>query len=267
MRILVCFFKILKKKRGYIFMYLGIFFSIAIAMSLQGGNSEKSYENQKISFCVFDEDRSEISRGLTDFLKKENEWVEVEDEEEVIQEKMYNRSLTCVVRIPKAFGETMGEGEKQITVKTIPGTMYGTIMEQSIQGFVSLLRRVSYRWNECLRGLAEDDAVGGKGTGSGDDISKRRDDTRCGILFICLCSLPFSGNFYQYADTNFDDFPKKGNFGKDGMFLVSENENIPGTVCFIYRFRFGAHSTAFNRYICHEERTLVYRKRGIVYRQ
>ena len=140
MRILVCFFKILKKKRGYIFMYLGIFFSIAIAMSLQGGNSEKSYENQKISFCVFDEDRSEISRGLTDFLKKENEWVEVEDEEEVIQEKMYNRSLTCVVRIPKAFGETMGEGEKQITVKTIPGTMYGTIMEQSIQGFVSLLR-------------------------------------------------------------------------------------------------------------------------------
>ena len=140
MRILVCFFKILKKKRGYIFMYLGIFFSIAIAMSLQGGNSEKSYENQKISFCVFDEDRSEISRGLTDFLKKENEWVEVEDEEEVIQEKMYNRSLTCVVRIPKAFGKTMAEGEKQITVKTIPGTMYGTIMEQSIQGFVSLLR-------------------------------------------------------------------------------------------------------------------------------
>lgn len=63
MRILVCFFKILKKKRGYIFMYLGIFFSIAIAMSLQGGNSEKSYENQKISFCVFDEDRSEISQG------------------------------------------------------------------------------------------------------------------------------------------------------------------------------------------------------------
>lgn len=51
------------------------------------------------------------------------------------------------------------------------------------------------------------------------------------------------------------------------MFLVSENENIPGTVCFIYRFRFGAHSTAFNRCICHEERTLVYRKRWIVYRQ
>ncbi len=266
MRILVCFFKILKKKRGYIFMYLGIFFSIAIAMSLQGGNSEKSYENQKISFCVFDEDRSEISRGLTDFLKKENEWVEVEDEEEVIQEKMYNRSLTCVVRIPKAFGETMGERETDYG-KDHSGynvwNNYGT----KHPGICFPAARVSYRWNECLGGLAEDDAVGGKGTGSGDDISKRRDDTRCGILFICLCSLPFSGNFYQYADTNFDDFPKKGNFGKDGMFLVSENENIPGTVCFIYRFRFGAHSTAFNRCICHEERTLVYRKRWIVYRQ
>ena len=142
MRILVCFFKILKKKRGYIMMYLGIFFSIAIAMSLQGGNSEKNYENQKIAFCVFDEDQSEISKGLTDYLKKGNEWVDVEDDEEVIQEKMYNRSLTCVIRIPKAFGETMGEGneQEQITVKTIPGTMYGTIMEQSIQGFVSLLR-------------------------------------------------------------------------------------------------------------------------------
>lgn len=140
MRILACFFKILKKKRGYIMMYLAIFFSIAIAMSLQGGNSEKNYENQKIAFCVFDEDQSEISKGLTDYLKKGNEWVEVEDEEEVIQEKMYNRNLTCVVRIPKAFGETMGEGKEQITVRTIPGTMYGTIMEQSIQGFVSLLR-------------------------------------------------------------------------------------------------------------------------------
>ena len=39
MRILVCFFKILKKKRGYIFMYLGIFFSIAIAMFSDFHNS------------------------------------------------------------------------------------------------------------------------------------------------------------------------------------------------------------------------------------
>lgn len=121
-------------------MYLGIFFSIAIAMSLQGKNSEKTYENQKISFCVFDKDQSEISKGLTDYLKKENEWVEVKDEEETIQEKMYNRNLTCVVRIPEAFGKNLEHETKQITVKTIPGTMYGTIMEQSIQGFVSLLQ-------------------------------------------------------------------------------------------------------------------------------
>ena len=82
-----------------------------------------------------------IPSNTTDFLKKENEWVEVEDEEEVIQEKMYNRSLTCVVRIPKAFGETMGEGEKQITVKTIPGTMYGT----KHPGICFPAARLSYR--------------------------------------------------------------------------------------------------------------------------
>ena len=58
-----------------------------------------------------------------------------------------------------------------------------------------------------------------------------------------------------------------GNVKGQDIKKISENENIPGTVCFIYHCRFGAHSNAFNCCICHEERTLVYCKRWIVYRQ
>ena len=88
MRVFRCFFQILKRKKGYIFMYLGIFFSISLAMSMQGKESEKSFEKEKISFCLFDEDHSEISEGLAAFLKSENNWVEVADDEELIPESI-----------------------------------------------------------------------------------------------------------------------------------------------------------------------------------
>lgn len=141
MRVFRCFFQILKRKKGYIFMYMGIFFSISLAISMQGKESEKNFEKEKISLCLFDEDHSEISEGLAAFLKSENNWVEVADDEELIQEKLYQRNITCVVRIPKGFGEKIVKGEEDhIRVKTIPGTMYGEIMEQSIHGFLSLLQ-------------------------------------------------------------------------------------------------------------------------------
>ena len=134
-------------------MYLGIFFSISLAMSMQGKESEKSFEKEKISFCLFDEDHSEISEGLATFLKSENKWVEVADDEELIQEKLYQRNITCVVRIPKGFGER----EKKTTFgsKRYPAPCMAKLWNKVFmdfcpcsKGILQLMNQKSRRWKK-----------------------------------------------------------------------------------------------------------------------
>lgn len=142
MQVYKCFFRILKTQMGQIIMYLVIFLSISLIVSLQGAeNKGNEFEASEFSFSVFDEDDSSVSRKLTAYLAKENELVEIRDEKSAIQDELYNRSTHCVLRIPKGFAESLkGTEVKEISMTSIPGTFYGEIFEGKINGYVTVLR-------------------------------------------------------------------------------------------------------------------------------
>lgn len=132
------FFRILNKQKMQVLMYLGIFFGIAVIMSSQGEETQTGmFQAQSQKFAVFDEDDSELSRGMTEYLAEGNERVELEDEAETIQDELYNRNIHCVIRIPKGYGESVVNGDvRKPQITTIPGTL-------SEQFFINKVNRYS----------------------------------------------------------------------------------------------------------------------------
>lgn len=143
MQVFKVFFQILFKQKGQIFMYLGIFFGIALLTSSQGQDTENmSFEPSSYQFAVFDEDQSVVSKGLIHYLEKDNERVEIKDSKESIQDELYNRNIYCVLRIPKRFGESLRDGGKiqKIDISSVPGTIYKQTFESLASQYITILR-------------------------------------------------------------------------------------------------------------------------------
>lgn len=136
------FFRILNKQKMRVIMYLGIFLALAFIISSQGEEAQSGmFQAQSQKLAVFDEDGSELSRGVIQYLAEGNEIVELEDEAETIQDELYNRNVTCVIRIPGGYGESLLGGDlvkPQIT--TIPGTVYEQFFISMVSRYGSVAR-------------------------------------------------------------------------------------------------------------------------------
>lgn len=156
MQVYKCFLKILKKRAGSIAMYMGIFIALCVLTSSQGKESEEvKFEASQYQLAVFDQDQSQLSQGLTDYLAEQNKLVNLRDEAEVIQDEIYNRNIHCALRIQKGFGQeaTQGNGSGMIEITAVPGTVYGEAITQTINGYMSILGsylRGGFAVNEAL---------------------------------------------------------------------------------------------------------------------
>lgn len=143
MQVYKVFFQILKKQLGQIIMYLVIFLGIATIVSNQGGRgTEKAFESTEFKFACFNEDISEVSKGLEQFLEKHHTRVKIDDDAETVQDELYNRNVQCVIRIPKGFGKTVTDGKKDVKleIKTIPGTFYEETFESMANRYLSIVK-------------------------------------------------------------------------------------------------------------------------------
>lgn len=143
MQVYKLFFQVLRKQKGQIIMYLVIFLSVTLAAASQGEKTgESTFSPTTYKFAVMDADNSEISRALITYLEQGNEKVHIEDKKEVIQDEIYNRSISCVLRIPSGFFESYlsGSENKKMEVIGVPGTIYKESFEQMITQYMILVR-------------------------------------------------------------------------------------------------------------------------------
>lgn len=124
-------------------MYLVIFLVLCIASSTQGKKSEETqFEAASYRFAFFDEDQSEVSRAVEEYLSAENTLVEIEDTPEVLQDEIYNRNIHCALRVRQDFAKQVreGAGEGMIEIVSVPGTVYGEAFRQATEGYMQILR-------------------------------------------------------------------------------------------------------------------------------
>ncbi len=143
MQVYKVFFRILNKQKIRIIMYLAIFLSISVVVSLQGEETQEGvFKAQSQKIAVFDDDGSELSRGMVRYLSEGNEIIKIDDEKETIQDELYNRNITGVIRIPKGYEESFtGDGNvMKVQVISIPATISAEILKSMVNRYSSIAK-------------------------------------------------------------------------------------------------------------------------------
>ncbi len=99
------FIKVALKNRAVIMGYLGIFFFLSIINGASTNTSEMQFMETKLNLGIIDHSKTEISRGLVDYLTENNNIVETKDDEDYIKEQIFIQMLDGVVIIPEDFEE------------------------------------------------------------------------------------------------------------------------------------------------------------------
>ena len=138
------FFKVLKKYQMSLFMYLGICVGITIILSSFNTQGNVSYYNVSQDIVLKDNDGSEISKGLVEYLSTINGIKNADDyTEDQITDMMYYTRISNSLVIPKGFGEeflknSSAEGLKIESTKNASARM-GYSVETEIDSYLNLL--------------------------------------------------------------------------------------------------------------------------------
>lgn len=143
MTVFKTFFKIGKKYSANLIMYTIIFLSIALIISnIDSQASIESYSNTAVRVSVFDEDNSELSKGLTSYLDMQHELVSIENNLDAIRDALYVRKSEYVITIPQGFEKSVlaGSQDNSLEVYKIPGSVTARFVDMSIDTFLNTYR-------------------------------------------------------------------------------------------------------------------------------
>lgn len=147
MQVFRTFMTIAKKQLGSCMIYIGIFVGLMIAFANMGTKSGSEYVNYKCNLAIFDQDCSEESKYLVEFLKEKNDIVEVEETQEDIQSKIYYLQVDYVLYIREGYATTGAlENVKR------PGSSSGSYVDDEIQSYensMEALKKAGYSLEEA----------------------------------------------------------------------------------------------------------------------
>jgi ABC-2 type transport system permease protein len=125
MQVFKAYFKIMRKHKVSLLIYLAVFFivSVLISSSLKGQTSAE-FNEAKSNVAIINEDGdSAISKGLTDYLSSRAVIVPIRDDAEDIQDALFYGNVDYVLRIPKGFAQGFMSGDGSAAVqKTVHST-------------------------------------------------------------------------------------------------------------------------------------------------
>lgn len=119
---------IFKRKSKQISIYFGIFIMISILLAGSGNPNEQiGFSLSKTRVAIFAEESTPLVDGLKDALGDVAVFMEIEDSDEAIQDALYFREISYVIRIPKGFSEAFMAGEQPRITKTTLGDVSSSI--------------------------------------------------------------------------------------------------------------------------------------------
>lgn len=149
----------IKRNAQHILLYVGIFSALAVMISMSTGSStESGFAADKMDILLVDEDHSEISGYIADYLKKRHEVTETEYDKKMLYEKLYYQEYNLVLHIPRGMEEELGSGSNVIEMTQAPGNFDGEYVEQQINGLLSGIQnyqKVGYTAGEAYRKMLD----------------------------------------------------------------------------------------------------------------
>ncbi|MBQ8960917.1 MAG: ABC transporter permease [Ruminococcus sp.] len=137
MQVFKAFMKVLRTRLSSVLPYIIVFLIISVMMSTMGGADEK-FTATEMTVCIFDEDDTPESRALAELIAKDNELVELENDDDVILDSLYYTSVDMVLTISKGYSERLAAGETEglLTTKHIHDSFAVAYMDQLLSEYV-----------------------------------------------------------------------------------------------------------------------------------
>ncbi|MBS7008304.1 ABC transporter permease [Anaerostipes sp.] len=156
MQVYKCFFKIVKKKKLSMMVYISIFLALMILFSSFGRNDETGFKATKINVGIVDHDQSTISKALREFLSKEQKVKLMKNDKKTMQNDLFYRNVEYILILPEGFGESLMNKNKKAEIKNVkvPNSTSGYMIDQQIGKFTKIVR------GYLAAGFPEEQAVG-----------------------------------------------------------------------------------------------------------
>lgn len=158
MQVFKAFFKIIKKHLPQLSIYIVIFAGISILFSSNAKPTQNmGFSGSQAKIAVLNRDGdSPVAEGLTSYLSKTCELVELEDKKESLQDALYFRNAEYIVTIPSGFSQAFMEGtDPTIEKAAIPDSTSALFVDLLIDRYFQTLRL----YTDCLPQLTQQQLV------------------------------------------------------------------------------------------------------------
>ena len=140
MQVFKSFFKILKAQKAGIIIYTAIILVMLLVMGKAGTGNEDVFEQTGYTIIIDDEDDTEVSRGLKEYLLSIHEEKKGDFSEDQITDLLYYRSVLAHVVIPKGFEEDVKSGRNSgVQLRSDDSLPVASYLESQINAYTKHL--------------------------------------------------------------------------------------------------------------------------------
>lgn len=143
MQVFKTFFRIAKKKLPGTAIYFVIFLVIMLLQSqLSNKDVDTSFQSSSLDICVIDEDHSDASKALTDYLGSIHTLTTLRDTDaETLQDNLFYQRISYVLTIPKGFESNLTSGNTKNIVDSSKrkNSASGYFVDQQIDVYLNSL--------------------------------------------------------------------------------------------------------------------------------
>lgn len=118
-----------------------------------------NFSSVSLTIFIADEDQTPASRALCGYLDSLHEIADLNNDEEILADQMYYRTLDYVLTIPTGFEDSLTSGKKEalLTDVKIPGSTNGYFVDQQISQYVQSLQLYLSGGYSLTEAIAETD--------------------------------------------------------------------------------------------------------------
>lgn len=148
------YIKVITKTLPQILMYFGIFLGIFFMISMTEASSPvDDFSAKRLTVSVIDRDGGEAAKGLMEYIGAQHDLVSLADNNDVLQEALFYRTVEYIVYIPENFEQVCLEEKLPLEVAKVPGSYTGFYVDQCINQYMNQIhvyRSAGYTMTESI---------------------------------------------------------------------------------------------------------------------
>lgn len=143
MQVFKAFMKTAYKSFSSIVLYFVIFTTIAFFISYAyTDTTSTAFSSVELNVGIIDKDNSNASKAMTKYLDSLHELVSLENETDVLLDRLFYRDVDYILVIPKDFEEKLSASEEDELFETvqIPGIYNSAFVDQQINAYLKSVK-------------------------------------------------------------------------------------------------------------------------------